>query len=279
MLPCLRTCRYLPRRHGWTSRRTSSPCWLLGGGIPPWCSGSPWSRSFMWGHHLERYSNPPRCLPFDASHAQRSPVPGASDAWEGSGYPGLGLGRVVPLWSKPALHRRVHGMPIMPIRPPSTFWGCRWFAASWIEKRSRQHTLIGSSPAWPMTGMAFPGAMRWPFSGFGRRDAVPGGSQPASDVLRLGKPSSSKPERFFGTFSERPRSTSPSSLPTASCVVVPLGPSVCPAIDRCARTAASGRSNVRFAWAALARSSAAILAGAMAFDGRYAAEAAGAMPG
>ena len=49
MLPCLRTCRYLPRRHGWTSRRTSSPCWLLGGGIPPWCSGSPWSRSFMWG--------------------------------------------------------------------------------------------------------------------------------------------------------------------------------------------------------------------------------------
>ena len=159
MLPCLRTCRYLPRRHGWTSRRTSSPCWLLGGGIPPWCSGSPWSRSFMWGHHLERYSNPPRCLPFDASHAQRSPVPGASDAWEGSGSPGLGLGRVVPLWSKPALHRRVHGMPIMPIRPPSTFWGCRWFAASWIEKRSRQHTLIGSSPAWPMTGMAFPGAM------------------------------------------------------------------------------------------------------------------------
>ena len=49
MLPCLRTCRYLPRRHGWTSRRTSSPCWLLGSGIPPWCSGSPWSRSFMWG--------------------------------------------------------------------------------------------------------------------------------------------------------------------------------------------------------------------------------------
>ena len=266
MLPVSRTCRYLPRRHGWTSPRTSSPCWPLGGGTPLWCSGSPWLRSFTWGRHLERYSNPPRCLPSDASHALRSPVPGASDAWGGFGFRGLAPGRAAPLWSKPGLNPQGAWDAYHANSATFDLLGWRWFGARWTEKRSRQLTCRGSSTSWPITRMGFPGAIWWPSFGSGR----PGGSRPALDVRRLGKPSSSKPERLFGTFSERPRLRCPSSLPTASCVVVPPGLCVRPVIDRCVTTAESGHSNARYAWTALA---------AMAFDGRYVAEAAGAMPG
>ena len=127
--------------------------------MPRWSCGSPWWRSFMWAHHLERHSNPPQCHRFVASPMHRGSLrPVRATPGGVSVSMAEGLGRAVPLWSKPACLLRVHGMPTMPLRRPSIFWGCRWFAARWTEKRSRQPTYIACSAGSPMTRMGYPAA-------------------------------------------------------------------------------------------------------------------------